>query len=331
MRQHQVKAFSGWNCGKPVAWKQLPASLSGRVNYSRESSIIGGVDMKRTGVFYHEICGKEAYSSLAMGVEAGFKGIEKEGIFSRPNVTFFESKPAVEEEIARIHSQKWIDNVKQTQWWRVSLYSIGGVLQATEKVLNGEINNALVIAGVGGHHAHRDNAWGGCYFNVTGLAIPHARAKLKAKRFAIVDTDTHHADGTRDIFQDDEDVLHICFCGNYLWSDNSESKTESKTKLCFPHGSSDEEEIENVKKEVPERIKEFKPELVFWVCGMDTHQDSYGTRALTEKCYPQLAEIIKETADGVCEGKLIVKTCCNAPPHATRYAMPRIVNCLAEL
>jgi len=38
--------------------------------------------MKRTGVFYHDVCGKEAYSSLAMGVEEGFKAIEKEGIFS---------------------------------------------------------------------------------------------------------------------------------------------------------------------------------------------------------------------------------------------------------
>jgi hypothetical protein len=71
--------------------------------------------------------------------------------------------------------------------------------------------------------------------------------------------------------------------------------------------------------------------MLFWICGMDTHQDSYGTQALTEKCYPKLAEIIKDTAESACQGKLIVKTCCNAPPHATAYVMPRIVDCLAEL
>jgi acetoin utilization deacetylase AcuC-like enzyme len=287
--------------------------------------------MKKTGVFYHDICGKEAYSSLAMGVEDGFLGIKKEGLFSQPNVTWFESRPAVEEEIARIHTREWIDEVKRTQWWRVSLYSIGGVLEATERVLRGEIDNALVIAGVGGHHAHRDSAWGGCYFSVTGLAIPHAREKLKARRFAIVDTDTHHADGVRDIFKDDDDVLHICFCHDYGWEYSPGSLAESRTKLCFPHGSNDEEEIENVRREVPERVKEFKPDLLFWICGMDTHQDSYGTQALTEKCYPKLAEIIKDTAESACQGKLIVKTCCNAPPHATAYVMPRIVDCLAEL
>jgi acetoin utilization deacetylase AcuC-like enzyme len=109
--------------------------------------------MKKTGVFYHDVCGKEAYSSLAMGVEDGFLAIKNEGLFSQPNISSFESRQATEKEIARIHTQPWIDEVKRSQWWKVSLYSVGGLLQATEKVLSGEINNALVIAGVGGHHA----------------------------------------------------------------------------------------------------------------------------------------------------------------------------------
>jgi acetoin utilization deacetylase AcuC-like enzyme len=287
--------------------------------------------MKRTGVFYHDICGKEAYSSLAMGVEQGFQSIQKEELFSFPNITWFESEPATEEQISRLHSQAWIDHIKKTQWWKVSLYSVGGIVGATEKVLSGEIDNALVIAGVGGHHAHRDNAWGGCYFNVIGLGIPHARAKSLGRRFAIVDTDTHHADGVRDLYKDDEDMLHICFCDTFSWVYDTSDRMESKTKFCFPHGSSDDEEISNVEREVPKRIVEFKPELIFWLCGMDTHQDSYGTAALTEKAYPRLASIIKQIADRVCDGKLIVKTCCNAPPHATTYAIPRIVGCLAEL
>jgi acetoin utilization deacetylase AcuC-like enzyme len=287
--------------------------------------------MKKTGVFYHDVCGKEAYSSLAMGVADGFEAIEKEGLFKEPNIKWFESRKAQEKEIARIHTQKWIDEVKRTQWWNVSLYSIGGVLEATEKVFKGELDNAFVIAGVGGHHAHRDSAWGGCYFSVTGLAIPHAREILGAKRFAIVDTDTHHADGVRDIFQQDDDVLHICFCGGgSWWDDDYDSKQLGRTKFCFPHGASDEKEIENVRREVPKLVNEFKPEMLFWICGMDTHEDSYGTQALTSKAYPELAKIIIGTAEDACQGKIIVKTCCNAPPHATSYIVPRIVDILAE-
>jgi len=291
---------------------------------------IRGIEKKRTGIFYHEICGKEAYKSLAMSVEEGFESLKGEDILSQPNVILFESEPASEEEIAKIHTQRWINYVKQTQWLKVSLYSIGGVLGATEKVLKGEINNALVFCGVGGHHAHPDDAWGGCYFNDNVIAINYAREKLKGKRFAIVDTDTHHADGTRDIFKNDEEVLHLCFCGGYSWN-SLDGGIETKTKICFPHGSSDESEIEIVRKEVPGGIEKFKPELIYWVCGLDTHKESYGTRSLTEKCYPKLAEIIKETADRVCQGKLVIEAACNAPAQVSEFVMPRILDCLAEI
>lgn len=287
--------------------------------------------MKRTGVFYHDVCGKEAYSSLAMGVEDGFLGIKKAGLFNYDNVKYFESRRCTESEIARIHTQDWINEVKRGRYWNCSLYSIGGVLEATEKILSCELDNALVIAGVGGHHAHRDSAWGGCYFSVTGLAVPHARELAKARRFAIVDTDTHHADGVRDIFKDDDDVLHICLCRDYGWEYEPGSLAANKTKLCFAHGGSNAEEINIVAKEVPHRVKDFKPDMLFWIMGMDTHMDSYGTQALTEKAYPELAEVIKQAAEESCGGRLLVKTCCNAPPHATSYALPRVVSILSEL
>jgi len=286
--------------------------------------------MKKTGVFYHDICGKEAYSSLAMGVAAGFESIGKEGLFDLPNIHWHESPAATEEQLERLHSRAWIEEVKRTRWYQVSLHSVGGMIAATEQVLTGEIDNALVIAGTGGHHAHRDNAWGGCYFNVIGLGIPHARALSLGQRFAIVDTDTHHADGVRDLYQHDEDMLHICFCDTFNWVYSDEDRLESPTKFCFPHGSNDDGEIARVEREVPERIAAFKPEMIFWLCGMDTHRDSYGTAALSEQAYPRLARIMKRLADEHCGGRLIVKTCCNAPPHAAAYAIPRIVDCLAE-
>jgi len=287
--------------------------------------------MKKTGVFYHDVCGKEAYSTLAMGVEEGFESLERENLFSYPNVILYESKPIDEKEISKVHTENWISYVKGTQWWEVSLYSMGGVVQAIEELFRGKIDNALVFGGVGGHHAHRDNAWGGCYFNDSMIGINYAREKFGVKRIAIIDTDTHHGDGTRSISIDDEDILHICFCGGQFGDWNFEEKIEDETKLCFSHGFSDEKEIENVRKEVPGRVRDFKPELIFWVLGLDTHKASYGTAALTERCYPKLAEMIKETADQVCDGKLIVKTACNAPGWVTGYVMPRIVDSLAEL
>ena len=287
--------------------------------------------MKRTGVFYHEVCGKEAYRSLLMGVEEGFESLKRAKLFLEPNVIFFEAEPVAEGEIAKIHSQPWIHYVKQSQWWRVSLYSIGGLIGATEEILRRRIDNALVIVGVGGHHAGRDSAWGGCYFNDTAIAIKYAKERLGARRFAIVDTDTHHGDGTRNLIGADEEVLHFCLCNDLLWSYNDANRTRSATKICVSHGVSDEEEIEIIEKEVPQRLEKFKPDLIYWVMGLDTHKDSYGTASLTERCYPEMAKILKGAAEKVCNGKLIVRTSCNAPGYVTEYIMPRIVNILAEI
>jgi len=284
--------------------------------------------LKRTGVFYHEICGRRAYSPLAMSIEEGFESLKKENLFEEPNISLFESKPVSEELIVKVHTKDMIERVKRSGYYETSLYSVGGSLLAIEKVLTKEIDNALVFMGVGGHHSSRNNFWGGCFFNTEAIPIEYAREKFGLRRFAVVDTDTHHADGTTDIFKDDEDLLYICFCGGYR---GLEGNAGSKTKLCFPHGASDEEEIENVRREVPKKLEEFKPELVYWMLGLDTHKDSYGTRKLTERCYPELAKIIKESADKVCGGKLIVVNGCNAPAHATQYIMPRVVDCLAEL
>jgi acetoin utilization deacetylase AcuC-like enzyme len=285
--------------------------------------------MKRTGIFYHPVCGEKAYFSLAMSVKEGFESLQKENLFAEPNVTLFQSEPVSEELILKVHTMEMVERVKRSGYYETSLYSVGGSLGALQKVLSEEIDNALVFMGAGGHHSGRDYFGGGCFFNSEAIPIEYARQRLGIRRFAIVDTDTHHANGTIDIFKDDEDLLYICFCGGY--SLGLGSGMESKTKLCFAHGASDEEEVENVKREVPARIEEFRPELIYWMFGMDTHKDSYGTRKLTKQCYPKLAEVIKGTADEICHGKLVVVNGCNAPAHVTQYVMPRVVDCLAEL
>ncbi|HEX59978.1 MAG TPA: hypothetical protein ENF26_07525 [Methanomicrobia archaeon] len=147
-----------------------------------------------------------------------------------------------------------------------ALYSAGVVVQATDKEK------------LGGRHAGRNYYWGGCCLNPTAIAIAYARAEGLATRFAIVDTDTHHADVTRELFMSDDAVLHVRYCWGW-------GRTETKTKVCLPHVDSDEEFIRRFGEEVPWRLEEFKPELIYRICGLDTHRDSYGTRKLTERCY----------------------------------------------
>ena len=276
--------------------------------------------MKKTGVFYHEIMRNDQAPS-DMNIGKGFDGIKRQGLLEEEDVSYFEAEPAAEELVGAVHAAQWLAEVKREGVWDVCLYSAGAVTMAFDKVLSGELHNALSLVGAGGHHAGRDYAWGGCYINHEAIAVASARASGRGTRFAIVDTDTHHADGTRDIFSGDDSVLHICYCGY--------GRGEGSTKVCLPHASGDDEFVQRFRQEVPPLMREFDPELILWFCGLDTHKDSYGTRKLTESCYPRLCRVLVETAEEVCRGRLVVRVGCNAPSHVAAAALPAIVKVLA--
>ena len=275
-----------------------------------------------TGLFYHEVMAKE-HDPLAMSVGEGFSALAEEGLLEREWLRFFEAKPAGEDLVLRVHDKGWVERLKGGRYWDVSLYSAGALVMAFEKVLSGEVDNALSLSGAGGHHAHRDYAWGGCYINHSAIAITWAREAGMGRRFAIVDTDTHHGDGTREIFLDDEDVLHICYCG--------QRARERNTKICFPHANGDDEFVRRLSGETVPLLEDFKPDLILWVCGLDTHRDSYGTRRLTEECYPRLLEILKGASERISRGRIIVRTACNAPSHVSRYVLPRLLKILGRM
>ena len=276
--------------------------------------------MKKTGIFYHETM-RNQHAPLDMDIGKGFDAIRGEGLFDEEGVSFLEAKPVAEALVFGVHTEEWVAEVKRGGYWEVSLYSAGAVTMAFDKVLSGELDNALSLVGAGGHHARRDYAWGGCYINHEAIAVAWARETGRGERFAIVDTDTHHGDGTRELFLRDDDVLHICYC--------EYGRGEGKTKVCLPHASGDDEFVQRFREEVPPLIREFAPELILWFCGLDTHKESYGTRKLTEDCYPRLCEVLVETAENVCQGRLVVRVGCNAPSHVAAYALPKIVRVLA--
>ena len=170
------------------------------------------------------------------------------GILDKKNITFYDGRyqstdiayhlaVATENDLAKVHSETMIKQVRNTGLFETAIYSAGGTIQAGEEIFKGNIDNAFVFTGVGDHHAGRDFFGGHCYFN--GAAISIARLKEKVtRRFAIVDTDSHHADGTRDIFQYDRDVLHICFC----YQDYQDAY--NNIDVSIPYGIKDEEYLD---------------------------------------------------------------------------------------
>ena len=100
------------------------------------------------------------------------------------------------------------DTMMEPSTWEVVLRGVGGTLQAVDKVLNGEVQNAFVACRPPGHHAETERAMGFCLFNNISIGARHAQRNHGLQRVAIVDFDVHHGNGTQEIFYSDPSVLY---------------------------------------------------------------------------------------------------------------------------
>ena len=280
--------------------------------------------MKKTGIFFTYFQGERLKDfPEALG-----------GLLGKGNVYYYDAvygsrdglfylEPVAEQLLLKVHSQNMIESVKRKGDYESALYSAGGTVQAAEEIRRGNIDNAFVFTSFGDHHAGRDFYHGMCYFNGAALAIAMLKEK-GAKRFAIVDTDSHHGDGTRDIFRRDAGVLHVCFC------DQDYSDRYNKIDIQIPNPITDEECLSKMKQALIPRVEVFKPEYIFWEYGYDATKAEYGDKGISPDLHIRLAELIKTVADEVCKGRLIAILCGGSRRDTATYTIPRIISVFAE-
>jgi len=285
-----------------------------------------------TGIFYHPSYSRRSY--LTVGARLADFPMALETILRSGNVTMYEPGPVSPELVLKVHTPYLIEGVKGDPLCSTAWHSAGGVVMAGEKIAEEEIGNAFAFIGAGGHHSGRDYFGGYCCFNDVALCIVNLREKYALQRFAIVDTDAHHGDGTRDLFQNDPDILHVCFCGT-----NHESPDGTKVDVACPSpwGSGRENRPMNdlyfdlVAQNVPDRVRRFRPDLLFWYFGFDTHQGDYGDIGLTGPCYWNIATLMWELAEEVCGGRLSVVLGGGSHTQLATYLIPPIIERLAGL
>jgi len=266
--------------------------------------------MKRTGVFYHPSFSRRSYLTQGARLEDFPQALDN--LTCRPNVTLFESPPIDEKWILKVHTPELIRGVRADPLCSTAWHSVGGVVLAAEKIWDGEIDNAFALIGAGGHHAGRDYFGGYCCFNDVAITIAYLRETRGARRFAILDTDAHHGDGTRDLLSEDPDVLHVCCCGmDFVSKDGTKVDIQAPGSMDIfsrpEHGRDvDRAYSEKIKDAFDARVKDFRPDLLFWYFGFDTHQGDYGSLGLSASCYRDIAVFMKQTSDEVSGGRLEV-------------------------
>src|ERR671932_386275 len=154
--------------------------------------------------------------------------LDQSGI--RRELTALVGRPATEREIRAVHTPRLIEELQFLAYegggsldpdtyltgdsWAAACCAAGGVIRAVEAVIRGEVDNAFALVRPPGHHATPNRSMGFCLINNVAIAAQYALDVLGLNRVAIVDWDTHHGNGTQDIFYAEKRVL---YCSTHTW------------------------------------------------------------------------------------------------------------------
>jgi acetoin utilization deacetylase AcuC-like enzyme len=238
-------------------------------------------------------------------------------------------RAATVDEIATVHAQEYIMHVQKKAengggWldpdtivskgsYNTALYAAGGVITATEAVLNQQVKTAFALVRPPGHHATCWQAMGFCLFNNIAIATKYALANLNIGKILIVDFDVHHGNGTQDTFYADPNVLYFSthqypfYPGSGRMDETGTREGKGFTVNVPLVGGCGDREYQAVFEDILAPVAwRFKPELIMVSAGYDAHwADHISSMQLSVPGFVRLAEILIILANKLCKGKLV--------------------------
>jgi acetoin utilization deacetylase AcuC-like enzyme len=244
---------------------------------------------------------------------------------------FVEIEPryATHEEIGMIHSLSYINLVASTagkmfvpldpdtaatpESYDVAKLAVGGLFNAIDSVVSGEVDNAFALVRPPGHHAGVSNAAGFCLFNNVAIGAMHAISKHKMDRILIVDWDLHHGNGTQAQFYDDPRVLYFSthqypyYPGTGAIEEIGRGKGIGyNVNVPLRPGTDSAQYVKIFRKIIYPVSVKFKPDLVLISAGFDPYyKDPLGGMKVTPAGFACLTRILMDIADQCCGGKVV--------------------------
>jgi acetoin utilization deacetylase AcuC-like enzyme len=236
---------------------------------------------------------------------------------------------ATREEIETIHGKSYVDFVASTAGkpgtyldpdtrtspdsYDVARLAVGGLLNAIDCVVEGQVGNAFSIARPPGHHAESRSAAGFCIFNNVAIGALHAINKHGMERVLIVDWDLHHGNGTQHSFYENPDVMYFSthqypyYPGSGAMSETGRGKGIGYTvNVPLGSGQGDAEYLKIFRRLLKPVALAFKPDIVLVSAGFDIYgKDPLGGMDVTTAGFANFARVLMDIADECCGGKLV--------------------------
>ena len=233
----------------------------------------------------------------------------------RRQYDFLEPKPALQEDLLRVHSREYVDLIKDAESrsyldgdtpapeniYEYARLSAGGALLAAKE-------KGFSFMRPPGHHAGRNGralgaaTLGFCYFNNIAIAV----RKLGMSTL-ILDIDGHHGNGTQEIFQRDPKVIFISL-HRYPYYPGTGLSSQGNClnfPLSYPVGNAIY--LQTLEKALSQ-VDLADIEVVGISAGFDAHQGDLASLGLTFEGYREIGRrvgALEKPVFGVLEGGYI--------------------------
>ena len=197
----------------------------------------------------------------------------------------------------------------------IACLSAGLAQAALLAVLEGQHANAYALSRPPGHHCLPDWPNGFCLLNNIAIAIETARARGLARRFAVLDWDVHHGNGTEAIFYEDPDVLTISLhqernyprdTGNF--DDRGSGAGEgSNLNIPLPPGAGHATYLAALEQLALPAISVHRPDVIIVACGYDASGVDPLARMLAgSDTFRAMTARVRDLATHLCDGRLVL-------------------------
>jgi len=239
--------------------------------------------------------------------------------------------PATRDELLRVHPESYLKAFKEMSdagggelglrtpfgpgGYEIAALSAGLTVQALRSVLMGQADNAYALSRPPGHHCLPDFPNGFCLLANIAIAVHAARAEGRAARFAVVDWDVHHGNGTEAIFLDDPDVLTISLHqeNNYPLDTGAAdvrgtgAAFGSNINIPLPPGLGHKGYLAAFDRIVMPALHRFAPDVIIVACGYDASCfDPLSRMMATAETFRAMTARVKAAAADLCGGRLVL-------------------------
>lgn len=253
--------------------------------------------------------------------------LDRTGLLAELHVS--NGQPATEDDLRRVHTADYLEAFKRlsdgqggelgqrtpfsTGGYEIAALSAGLIKTALADVLDGRIRNAYALCRPPGHHCLPDLPMGYCLLANIAIAVEAAIANRPGSRFAIVDWDVHHGNGTEAIFLARNDVLTIslhqdnCYPpGKGACDVRGEGQgTGFNINVPLPPGSGQDAYLHAINRIVVPAIRQFQPDAILVASGFDASGvDVLGRMLASSETFAAMTRALMDVAEDVCGGRI---------------------------